>query len=63
MNDQELERLREILATALESEPLLDAWEKGFINDINQRLTAWGNEMRVSPKMWSILHRILEKCS
>jgi hypothetical protein len=63
MDDADQERLTDILAMATANLSCLNDWEQHFIKDVNARYAQWGNDIKVTVKMWNILFRINEKCA
>lgn len=57
-----MEKLRKFLVEVERHEDLLNKWERGFIDSIEEQLAKWeGPGSGLSPKQQSVLDRIAEK--
>lgn len=58
--DQE-EKFRHAIHTLDDHRELLSAWEISFLDDQLKRYDEWGSNVRLSPKQWAIIDRMMGK--
>lgn len=60
LDHDEYEELGDILSDAVGNNAL-NEWERQFVSDLNTKYEEYGQDTRVSAKMWDILRRIKAK--
>lgn len=61
MNQDELEFVQRIMATAEDYPGKLNNWEKTFAADFGQRVTKYGLDTHCSTRQWDSLRKMAEK--
>lgn len=56
LSEEDFEELTDIIMTVSESK--LSTWEKNFVNDMQENIEKWGQQVRISEKQWAILRRL-----